>query len=56
VKVEDVANPKIVDPTDVVVRQPGRIITRTMPLEDTPHGDAIFDRKEDRAINVMLEP
>lgn len=36
--------------------QPARIITHTMPLKDTPHGYAIFDRKEDRAINVMLKP
>jgi len=36
--------------------QPARIITHTLPLKDTPHGDAIFDRKEDRAIKVMLEP
>ena len=79
VKVEDVADPTIVDPTDVVVRittsavcgsdltpllplverkklQPARIITHTMPLKDTPHGYAIFDRKEDRAIKVMLKP
>jgi threonine dehydrogenase-like Zn-dependent dehydrogenase len=32
------------------------IITHTLPLKDTLHGYAIFDRKEDRAINVMLEP
>ena len=31
-------------------------ITHTMPLKDTPHGYAIFDRKEDRAIKVMLRP
>ncbi len=31
-------------------------ITHTMPLKDTPHGYAIFDRKEDRAIKVMLKP
>ncbi len=36
--------------------QPARIITHTMPLKDTPHGYAIFDRKEDRAIKVMLKP
>ena len=36
--------------------QPTRIITHTMPLADTPKGYAIFDRKEDRAIKVMLKP
>lgn len=36
--------------------QPTRIITHTMPLTDTPTGYAIFDRKEDRAIKVMLRP
>jgi threonine dehydrogenase-like Zn-dependent dehydrogenase len=36
--------------------QPTRIITHTMPLADAPRGYAIFDRKEDRAIKVMLKP
>jgi len=36
--------------------QPGRIITHSMPLADAPKGYAIFDRKEDRAIKVMLKP
>ncbi|MBI3635817.1 MAG: hypothetical protein HY216_06300, partial [Candidatus Rokubacteria bacterium] len=36
--------------------EPARIITHTMPLGDAPHGYAIFDRKEDRAIKVMLKP
>jgi threonine dehydrogenase-like Zn-dependent dehydrogenase len=36
--------------------QPTRIITHTMPLADAPKGYAIFDRKEDRAIKVMLKP
>src|SRR5207245_8812570 len=31
-------------------------ITHTMPLTDTPHGYATLDRKEDRAIKVMLKP
>jgi threonine dehydrogenase-like Zn-dependent dehydrogenase len=35
---------------------PTRIITHTLPLQDTPRGYAIFDRKEDRAIKVMLKP
>jgi threonine dehydrogenase-like Zn-dependent dehydrogenase len=33
-----------------------RIITHTMALGDAPTGYAIFDRKEDRAIKVMLRP
>jgi threonine dehydrogenase-like Zn-dependent dehydrogenase len=36
--------------------QPARIITHTMALSDAPRGYAIFDRKEDRAIKVMLKP
>src|SRR5882762_5882878 len=36
--------------------QPARIITHTMALSDGPRGYAIFDRKEDRAIKVMLQP
>ncbi len=36
--------------------QPTRIITHTMPLSDAPRGYAIFDRKEDRAVKVMLKP
>ncbi len=36
--------------------KPARIITHTMPLKDAPRGYAIFDRKEDRAIKVMLRP
>jgi len=36
--------------------QPARIITHTMPLAEAPRGYAIFDRKEDRAIKVMLKP
>jgi threonine dehydrogenase-like Zn-dependent dehydrogenase len=36
--------------------QPARIITHTMALKDAPRGYAIFDRKEDRAIKVMLKP
>ena len=35
---------------------PTRIITHTMPLADAPKGYAFFDRKEDRAIKVMLKP
>ena len=35
---------------------PRRIITHTMPLGDAPRGYAIFDRKEGRAIKVMLKP
>jgi threonine dehydrogenase-like Zn-dependent dehydrogenase len=37
--------------------RPARILTHhTMSLADAPRGDAIFDRKEDRAIKVMLGP
>jgi threonine dehydrogenase-like Zn-dependent dehydrogenase len=36
--------------------RPARIITHTLPLGEAPHGYAIFDRKEDRAIKVMLKP
>jgi threonine dehydrogenase-like Zn-dependent dehydrogenase len=36
--------------------RPARIITHTMALGDAPKGYAIFDRKEDRAIKVMLRP
>lgn len=58
VRVESVPDPRIVDPTDAVLRitTSAVIITHTMPLGDTPKGYAIFDRKEDRAIKVMLKP
>ncbi len=36
--------------------KPSRIITHTMALGDAPKGYEIFDRKEDRAIKVMLRP
>ena len=36
--------------------KPARIITHTLPLAEAPKGYAIFDRKEDRAIKVMLKP
>ncbi|HEU5320830.1 MAG TPA: zinc-binding dehydrogenase [Methylomirabilota bacterium] len=36
--------------------RPARIVTHTMPLADAPRGYAIFDRKEDRAVKVMLKP
>jgi len=36
--------------------RPSRIITHTMGLGEAPKGYAIFDRKEDRAIKVMLKP
>ena len=36
--------------------RPARIITHTMPLAEAPKGYAIFDKKEDRAIKVMLKP
>ena len=36
--------------------QPARIITHTMGLKDGPRGYAIFDKKEDRAVKVMLKP
>ena len=36
--------------------RPARIITHTMALAETPRGYAIFDRKEDRAVKVMLKP
>ncbi len=36
--------------------RPARIVTHTLPLKDAPHGYAIFDRKEDRAVKVLLKP
>jgi threonine dehydrogenase-like Zn-dependent dehydrogenase len=36
--------------------RPARIVTHALPLGDTPRGYAIFDRKEDRAIKVLLRP
>lgn len=36
--------------------QPTRIITHTLPLGDGPRAYRIFDRKEDRAIKVLLKP
>ena len=36
--------------------KPSRIISHTMALTDAPKGYAIFDRKEDRAVKVMLRP
>ena len=35
---------------------PARIITHTLPLGEAPRGYAIFDRKEEGAIKVMLKP
>ena len=80
VRVESIADPKIVEPTDADLTlkmgicnarnyivplmplvkvgklQPTRIITHTIPLGDAPKGYTIFDKKEDRAIKVMLKP
>jgi threonine dehydrogenase-like Zn-dependent dehydrogenase len=36
--------------------RPARIVTHTMALADGPRGYAIFDRKQDRAIKVLLQP
>lgn len=36
--------------------RPAQIITHTMGIGEAPRGYAIFDRKEDRAIKVMLKP
>jgi len=36
--------------------RPARIVTHTLALKDAPHGYAIFDAKQDRAIKVMLRP
>ena len=36
--------------------KPTRIITHTMGLDEAPKGYAIFDKKQDRAIKVMLKP
>jgi threonine dehydrogenase-like Zn-dependent dehydrogenase len=36
--------------------RPARIVTHTMALADGPRAYAMFDRKEDRAIKVLLEP
>ena len=36
--------------------QPARIVTHTIPLSEAPRGYSIFDKKEDRAIKVMLKP
>jgi threonine dehydrogenase-like Zn-dependent dehydrogenase len=36
--------------------KPARIISHTMALKEAPRGYAIFDRKEDRAVKVMLKP
>jgi len=35
---------------------PRRIVTHTLPLSDAPDGYRIFDRKEDRAVKVLLKP
>ena len=35
---------------------PARIVSHTLALKEAPRGYAIFDRKEDRAIKVMLKP
>jgi len=35
---------------------PAPLITHTLSLDEAPRGYAIFDRKEDRAIKVMLKP
>jgi len=36
--------------------KPARIVSHTMALKEAPRGYAIFDRKEDRAVKVMLKP
>jgi threonine dehydrogenase-like Zn-dependent dehydrogenase len=36
--------------------KPARIVTHTMALSEAPRGYSIFDKKEDRAIKVMLKP
>jgi S-(hydroxymethyl)glutathione dehydrogenase/alcohol dehydrogenase len=36
--------------------RPARIVTHTLALGEAPRGYAIFDKKEDRAIKVMLKP
>jgi threonine dehydrogenase-like Zn-dependent dehydrogenase len=36
--------------------KPARIITHTLALKEAPRGYAIFDRKEEGAIKVMLKP
>lgn len=36
--------------------KPARIVSHTMALAEGPRGYAIFDRKEDRAIKVLLRP
>ena len=36
--------------------RPDAIITHTLPLAAAPRGYAIFDRKEDRAVKVLLKP
>jgi hypothetical protein len=58
VRVESVPDPRIGFPAreaffkDLTLRMG----ICTIPLTDTPKGYAIFDRKEDRAIKVMLKP
>jgi threonine dehydrogenase-like Zn-dependent dehydrogenase len=34
----------------------GDLVTHRLPLEEAPHGYEIFQKKEDRAIKVMLQP
>ena len=34
----------------------GDLVTHRMPLDEAPHGYEIFQRKEDGAIKVMLQP
>ena len=55
VRVESIAEPRVVEPTDALVRIT-TIITHTLPLGDAPRGYKIFDQKEDRAIKVLLKP
>ena len=32
------------------------LVTHELPLEQAPHGYEIFQKKEDRAIKVVLKP
>ena len=49
VQVEEVPDPAIEEPTDVIV-------PHKLPLEDAPHAYRIFQRKEEGAIKVLLQP
>ena len=59
VRVDDVPDPRVGEPTDAVIRVTSTAICGSdlhLPLDQAPDAYRMFQRKEDDAVKVVLRP